>query len=127
MDILDTLLRADLDGEQSEDPRLYSFSLGNKILTLGDEPACPTHSPDDDISRFITSVSPQAICINGRFGDVFKGTHKTMGDVALKRLRIAASALAEEVVRVSFRPSIVRLGNLYYYRGLKERQIRGVV
>ncbi|KAG9049067.1 hypothetical protein FS837_011340 [Tulasnella sp. UAMH 9824] len=56
-------------------------------------------SLNDDISRFITSVSPQAICINGRFGDVFKGTHKTLGEVALKRLRIGG-AVDEQVIRV---------------------------
>lgn len=63
-------------------------------------------SSDDDVSRFITSVSPQAICINGRFGDVFKGNHKTVGEVALKRLRIGGAVLDEQVIRVRFRASI---------------------
>ncbi|KAG9045898.1 hypothetical protein FS837_005456 [Tulasnella sp. UAMH 9824] len=67
--------------------------------TSGIEEQAAILSLDDDISRLITSVSPQAICINGRFGDVFKGSHKTLGEVALKRLRIGAAALDEQVIR----------------------------
>lgn len=47
-------------------------------------------------------MSSEAIHINGRFGDVFKGTHKTTGEVALKRLRIGGGALDEQVIRVRF-------------------------
>ncbi|KAG8895391.1 hypothetical protein FRC01_012408, partial [Tulasnella sp. 417] len=71
-------------------------------LMLNMEPQAdqaPGGPEDDDISRLITSVSPQAICINGRFGDVFKGTHRTMGEVALKRLRIGGAALDEQIIR----------------------------
>ncbi|KIO27224.1 hypothetical protein M407DRAFT_73464 [Tulasnella calospora MUT 4182] len=41
----------------------------------------------------------QPICINGRFGDVFRGIHKTKGEVALKRLRIGGAGMDEEVIR----------------------------
>lgn len=107
-----------------------SLSLGNETLTLTCNQAHSANaisSLDDDVSRFITSVSPQAICINGRFGDVFKGTHKTMGEVALKRLRIGSAAHDEQVIRVRFSTSILRLGNLYYSSVSRERQIHGGV
>ncbi|KAG8923170.1 hypothetical protein FRC01_013122 [Tulasnella sp. 417] len=58
-----------------------------------------TASLDDDISHAIAQVSLQPTCINVRFGDVFKGTHKTMGDVALKRLRIGGPALDDQVIQ----------------------------
>ncbi|KAG9035057.1 hypothetical protein FS837_002042 [Tulasnella sp. UAMH 9824] len=79
--------------------------LSNEILTDADQAPseikdqASISSHDDDISHFIISVSSQPICINGRFGDVFKGTHKTVGEVALKRLRIGGSALGEQVIR----------------------------
>lgn len=103
MDILNTILETDPNSEQTEDPFLLSSSLGNENLILANNQALTgtaMQSPDDDISRFIDSVSPQAICINGRFGDVFKGTHKIIGEVALKRLRIGGAALDEQVIRV---------------------------
>ncbi|KAG8909379.1 hypothetical protein FRC01_006979 [Tulasnella sp. 417] len=55
--------------------------------------------PDDDISYFITSVSAEPICVNGRFGDVFKGVHRTEGEVALKRLRIGGPGTDEQIIR----------------------------
>ncbi|KIO19688.1 hypothetical protein M407DRAFT_222321 [Tulasnella calospora MUT 4182] len=85
--------------------RAFSSSAGNETLTLahqapsGAEEQAVIPLSDDDISRFITSVSPQAICISGRFGDVFRGIHKTIGEVALKRLRIGGAAVDEQAIR----------------------------
>lgn len=59
-------------------------------------------SSDSDSNAYITSVSPQPICINGRFGDVFWGIHKTKGEMALKRLRIGGTSIDGEVIRVRF-------------------------
>ncbi|KAG8916391.1 hypothetical protein FRC01_003184, partial [Tulasnella sp. 417] len=84
MHILNSMLNVDKDVQQAPS--------GAK-----EQAGIPCH--DDDVSHFITSVSSQAICINGRFGDVFKGTHKTMGTVALKRLRIGGATLDEQVIR----------------------------
>ncbi|KIO25792.1 hypothetical protein M407DRAFT_50612, partial [Tulasnella calospora MUT 4182] len=36
---------------------------------------------------------------SGRFGDVFRGIHKTIDEVALKRLRIGGAAIEEQVIR----------------------------
>ncbi|KAG8922871.1 hypothetical protein FRC01_013501 [Tulasnella sp. 417] len=55
---------------------------------------------DDDISRFITNVPSEPIYVNGRFGDIFKATHQTIGEVALKRLRIAGATVDDEVIRL---------------------------
>ncbi|KIO15650.1 hypothetical protein M407DRAFT_34769 [Tulasnella calospora MUT 4182] len=99
---------ADLVPTTSTIPKIRALlsSQGSKTLTLahqahsGTEEQASILSSSDDITHFITSVSPQAICINGRFGDVFKGNHKTVGEVALKRLRIGGAAVDEQVIRI---------------------------
>ncbi|KAG8919158.1 hypothetical protein FRC01_001444 [Tulasnella sp. 417] len=104
--VLVRLLRQCWDFNLVQRPEAYEC-MDNLNAMLNNGPDAPSGSeeqavmptPDDDISRLITSVSPQAICINGRFGDVFKGTHKTIGEVALKRLRIGSAALDEQVIR----------------------------
>ncbi|KAG9036056.1 hypothetical protein FS837_001760 [Tulasnella sp. UAMH 9824] len=68
-------------------------------MSQGSSQRVGIQDPDDDISRFIISVSPHAICINGRFGDVFKGIHSTKGEVALKRLRIGGATIDQQTIR----------------------------
>lgn len=63
----------------------------------------PLTHRDDDIGQLITNISPHPIYINGHFGDVFKGFHQEVGEVALKRLRIGGMGDEELVVRVRFR------------------------
>ncbi|KIO21236.1 hypothetical protein M407DRAFT_29160 [Tulasnella calospora MUT 4182] len=58
-----------------------------------------TPSQDGDVGQLIIGISQQAICINGGFGDVFKGIHKNVGEVALKRLRIGGTGNEDLVIR----------------------------
>lgn len=43
---------------------------------------------------------------------MFKGTHKTLGEVALKRLRIGGAAVDEQVIRVRLLVLVLPLRNL---------------
>lgn len=70
----------------------------------GSDGSNPPTASDDDIGHLITTISNQAICTNGGFGDIFKGVHRTMGEVALKRLKLGGTDNAEQLVRVSFLP-----------------------
>ncbi|KAG8918257.1 hypothetical protein FRC01_001958, partial [Tulasnella sp. 417] len=96
-DVLMRLLRRCWEFEPSQRPSAQEC-VGALEMMLNTDP--DVRSLDDDISHSITQVSLQPICINGRFGDVFKGIHKTMGDVALKRLRIAGAAVDDQVIRL---------------------------
>ncbi|KAG8911009.1 hypothetical protein FRC01_005984, partial [Tulasnella sp. 417] len=54
----------------------------------------------EDIGSSVTYVSSVAVRVNGRFCDVFEGTHITAGKVALKRPRIGATGYDEGVIRL---------------------------
>ncbi|KAG8963362.1 hypothetical protein FRC05_004750 [Tulasnella sp. 425] len=56
-------------------------------------------SPVDDVGSFITSISEDAVSINGHFCDVFEGMHSTAGKVALKRPRIGGTGDEEGTIR----------------------------
>ncbi|KAG8915185.1 hypothetical protein FRC00_006842 [Tulasnella sp. 408] len=56
---------------------------------------------DDNFGQFISDMGPQPIHINGHFGDVFKGFHQTVGEVALKRLRIGGTGDEERIIRLA--------------------------
>ncbi|KIO22282.1 hypothetical protein M407DRAFT_79388 [Tulasnella calospora MUT 4182] len=49
-----------------------------------------THA-ETDLDVLVVSISSVAFSVNGHFGDVFEGTHKTIGRIALKRPRISAT------------------------------------
>ncbi|KAG8898475.1 hypothetical protein FRC01_010897, partial [Tulasnella sp. 417] len=78
---------------------LNSMLMGDSDAHNEIEGGAAIISAEDDIGRLITSISPQPICINGRFGDVFRGVHKTVGEVALKRLRIGGTGTDDQVIR----------------------------
>ncbi|KAG8939826.1 hypothetical protein FRC04_005957 [Tulasnella sp. 424] len=52
-----------------------------------------------DIGSFITSISKDAVRVNGHFCDVFEGMHLTAGRVALKRLRIGGIGDEDATIR----------------------------
>ncbi|KAG8928200.1 hypothetical protein FRC01_006323 [Tulasnella sp. 417] len=59
-----------------------------------------TADADADIGQFITKIDPDPFAINGHFGDVFKGVHRTMGVVALKRLRVGGTGNEDRAIRL---------------------------
>ncbi|KAG8906786.1 hypothetical protein FRC01_007896 [Tulasnella sp. 417] len=69
-----------------------------------------TADDDGDIGQFITGMDRDPFAVNGHFGDVFKGVHRTMGVVALKRLRVGAAGNENRVIRyVKARASVNRI------------------
>lgn len=70
---------------------------------------------DDDLDQFITNINPHPISTSGRFGDVFKGFHRTVGEVALKRLRIVGMVDEALVIRVRSSPmsSSLRISSVF--------------
>ncbi|KAG8901503.1 hypothetical protein FRC00_006725 [Tulasnella sp. 408] len=56
--------------------------------------------PGGDLESLVFCISPVAVSIDGGYGDVFEGTHKTLGRVALKRPRVSGTGYNEDVVRV---------------------------
>lgn len=62
-----------------------------------------TPPPTEDIGHLITFTSLEPVFTIGHFGDIFEGTHQTMGKVALKRPRIGSSDLDNQkhTIRVS--------------------------
>ncbi|KAG8903262.1 hypothetical protein FRC01_009260, partial [Tulasnella sp. 417] len=104
--VLVELLRRCWEFDFSQRPNVRECVDALNSMLMGDSDAhneieggAAIISAEDDIGRLITSISPQPICINGRFGDVFRGVHKTVGEVALKRLRVGGTGTDDQVIR----------------------------
>ncbi|KIO18682.1 hypothetical protein M407DRAFT_83657 [Tulasnella calospora MUT 4182] len=67
-------------------------SLGTGSSDTAEEKAgvVDTHV-ETDLDALVVSISSLAFSVNGHFGDVFEGTHRTIGRIALKRPRISAT------------------------------------
>lgn len=88
-----TLLRG--DGNQ-----INWHALDRSLEKATNASGTDTVSVMDDIGALIISISHPPIRVNGRFFDVFEGTHSIVGKVALKRPRMAGLDEDEAVIRV---------------------------
>ncbi|KAG8927672.1 hypothetical protein FRC01_007096 [Tulasnella sp. 417] len=77
----------------------------------GTEERDATPPVDDDLGPFISDVAMQPICTTGRLGDLFIGSHKVVGKIALKRIRVGDTQAEAEALR------FIENGNVLKYIG----------
>ncbi|KAG9044845.1 hypothetical protein FS837_007427 [Tulasnella sp. UAMH 9824] len=54
---------------------------------------------ENDLEALVAPIASMPFSVNGHFGDVFEGTHRTLGRVALKRPRISGKGYDDDVIR----------------------------
>ncbi|KAG9044122.1 hypothetical protein FS837_008758, partial [Tulasnella sp. UAMH 9824] len=95
--------------ESMDAPKLVHGPGSGNGQTEKDRPTTP--SRDDDLSTLITNISEVPFCITGGYGDIFKGIHKMVGKVAMKRIRIGDTI--DEKWALRFLGTSKRGGHLY--------------